>query len=171
MKSSRLHSTHVFASTGNRTKLCDRYQYIRKQEKSTDTQALTVKAQKLIVTICHEMKHKSTDTQALTVKAQKLIVTICHEMKHKSTDTQALTVKAQKLIVTICHEMKHISTDGYSSPENKTKQSTDRRILAAHKQKSTEAGNKSLLACALKKGTKQNGVPTDIVYQRTKEFH
>lgn len=62
MKSLRLHSTHVFASTGNKTKqLCDRYQYIRKQEKSADTPALTLKVQKLINTICHEIKHKSID--------------------------------------------------------------------------------------------------------------
>jgi hypothetical protein len=39
----------------------DRYQCIRKQEKSTDTQALAVKTQKLIDTTCHKIKQKSID--------------------------------------------------------------------------------------------------------------
>jgi len=122
MKSSKLHPTQVFASTGCKTKQPpNRYQCIRQQEKSTDTQALAVKGQKLIDTICHEIKHKSTE--------------------------------------------------GYSSPGNKTKQSTDRQTLAAHKQKSTEAGKRSLLAYALKMGTKQNSGRADLIREQKKSIN
>jgi hypothetical protein len=39
----------------------EKYQCIRKQEKSTDTQALAVKTQKLNYTICHKIQQKSPD--------------------------------------------------------------------------------------------------------------
>jgi hypothetical protein len=62
MKSSKLHSTQAFAATVTKTKHSpERYQCIRKQENSTETQALAIKTQMATDTICHEMKRRSTD--------------------------------------------------------------------------------------------------------------
>jgi len=55
VNSSKLQSTHLFAWTEYKKKSRERYQCIRKQEKSTDTQVLAVKKQKLTDTICHEI--------------------------------------------------------------------------------------------------------------------
>ena len=49
----------------------ERYQCIRKQENSTDTQALAVKTQMLTDTICHEIKRKSTDGYSSPKKKKK----------------------------------------------------------------------------------------------------
>jgi hypothetical protein len=84
----------------------------------------------------------------------------CIRKQEKSIDTQALAVKTQKLNYTICHKIQQKSPDGYSSPRNKTKHTHLRRA----QRKSTEAENKSPLAYAFKKGTKQNSVRIEIIY-------